>query len=148
MNTGTNEHNLQELAYRIWEAEGCPPGQADRHWKMALEQARMEQETSATGDSFLGDTLASDHLLQDERQYASQNNPFDGQNSSFQEEVMEPPMEAGGSQQPLKNGKRKSAKSKAGETFADQDMAAATQSLKGNSRGKSGKQKPSENILA
>ncbi|WP_234185795.1 DUF2934 domain-containing protein [Shinella sp. NM-101] len=27
-------------AYRIWEAEGCPEGQHDRHWQMAMERVR------------------------------------------------------------------------------------------------------------
>lgn len=143
MNTGKNEHDLRELAYRIWEAEGCPPGQAERHWQMALEQARMEQESYTTGENFLGETIASENLVQDERQYGLQNNPFD-------QEVTQTTMEAEGvstAQQSLdaeqsakSSSKRKTAKSKSNETFASQDTGAST-------RGKSGKRKSSDNIL-
>ena len=31
------EQKIRELAYQLWEAEGRPEGQADRHWFMAIE---------------------------------------------------------------------------------------------------------------
>lgn len=31
------EQTIRELAYQLWEAEGHPDGQADRHWFMAIE---------------------------------------------------------------------------------------------------------------
>lgn len=31
------EQKLRELAYQLWEAEGRPDGQADRHWFEACE---------------------------------------------------------------------------------------------------------------
>lgn len=34
-------------AYRIWEAEGRPEGQHERHWQMAVERVQAEIETSA-----------------------------------------------------------------------------------------------------
>lgn len=143
MNTGINEHELRELAYQIWEAEGCPPGQAERHWQMALEQARLQQEASTTGESFLGEAITSENLIQDERQYGAQNNPF-------VDEITQTTMEADGistPQQPLdsqlpatKGGKRsKGAKSKTNDTLASQDAGASPR--------KPGKRKSSENIL-
>jgi len=37
-----NEARLKEIAYLIWEKEGRPPGQANRHWRMA--QSAIQQE--------------------------------------------------------------------------------------------------------
>lgn len=31
---------IRELAYQIWESEGCPEGQAARHWEMACVLAQ------------------------------------------------------------------------------------------------------------
>lgn len=150
MNTGMNDHNLQELAYRIWEAEGRPFGQAERHWQMAMEQARMGGDnsltgTSASGQSFLGEEITPnnrDDLLQDQRDYATQNNPLDetaqmtmeaeGMNTAEQPLVSSQPSEKIG-------GKRKAkAKAKSTETLADQDISAGR---------KPGKRKSSDNIL-
>ena len=36
------EFRLMEIAYLIWEAEGRPIGQAERHWRMA--KSALEQE--------------------------------------------------------------------------------------------------------
>jgi len=30
-----DEERIRELAYQIWQSEGCPEGQHDRHWEMA-----------------------------------------------------------------------------------------------------------------
>ncbi len=57
MNTRLNEHELRQLAYRIWESEGKPAGQADRHWEMALAQAEAGEDQYVTGESFLGDRI-------------------------------------------------------------------------------------------
>lgn len=38
-----NETRLREIAYLIWEEEGRPPGQADRHWRMAESAIRQEE---------------------------------------------------------------------------------------------------------
>jgi hypothetical protein len=37
-----DEEHIREFAYRIWEQEGCPAGQEDRHWEMAKQIARDE----------------------------------------------------------------------------------------------------------
>lgn len=156
MNTGMNDYDLQELAYRIWEAEGRPVGQAERHWQMALEQAQIQNELSTTGSStsgqsFLGEDMTSDqHLLQDERQYALQNNPLD--------ETAQTTMEATGAntaQQPLVSsqpsekigGKRKTkTKAKSADTLADQDTGSKTETATSKG-GKTGKRKSSNNIF-
>lgn len=43
-----NERRIRELAYQIWEAEGRPEGQHDRHWRMARSLA--EAEAANPGD--------------------------------------------------------------------------------------------------
>lgn len=35
-----NEQTIRELAYQIWEAEGRPEGQQERHWSLAHKLAR------------------------------------------------------------------------------------------------------------
>jgi len=37
-----NEQRIRELAYQIWETEGCPDGQASRHWELAYKLAAIE----------------------------------------------------------------------------------------------------------
>lgn len=37
-----NERRVRELAYQIWESEGRPEGQHDRHWRMARSLAEAE----------------------------------------------------------------------------------------------------------
>lgn len=37
-----SEQRIRELAYQIWETEGCPHGQSDRHWNMARKLAEIE----------------------------------------------------------------------------------------------------------
>lgn len=151
MNTGMNEHSLQALAYQIWEAEGRPLGQADRHWQMAMEQAHMEGDTdtlgtSTAGESFLGDDLTPNDqtLLQDERQYALQNNLLDETSQTTMEaegiNTAEQPLESSPSSEKI-GGKRKTkAKAKSAATLADQDISS-------ESRSKPSKRKSSNNIL-
>jgi Protein of unknown function (DUF2934) len=46
------EQRIREIAYRIWENEGCPPNQAERHWEMArkaIEAEEMERVRIAVG---------------------------------------------------------------------------------------------------
>lgn len=151
MNTRMNEHELKELAYRIWEAEGRPVGQAERHWQIAMEQAGFDDTSmtgaSTSGDSFLGEDITPENpadMLQDERQYGLQNNSLDetaqttmeaeGMNTAEQPLVSSQPSEKIG-------GKRKTkAKANAADTLADQDISAG-------SRSKSRKRKASDNIL-
>lgn len=37
-----HETKVSELAYKIWEVEGKPQGEAARHWQMACELAESE----------------------------------------------------------------------------------------------------------
>jgi Protein of unknown function (DUF2934). len=52
MNTHFQENKVRELAYSIWEAEGRPSGQEERHWYMALQQA---DDGSASEDGFISE---------------------------------------------------------------------------------------------
>ncbi|HLT03521.1 MAG TPA: DUF2934 domain-containing protein [Pseudomonas sp.] len=48
----SNEQTIRELAYQIWEAEGRPDGQQDRHWslahKLSSQVARADTAPPAT----------------------------------------------------------------------------------------------------
>lgn len=37
-----DEKRVREFAYQIWESEGKPAGQEDRHWEMARKLAEAE----------------------------------------------------------------------------------------------------------
>lgn len=39
-----NEQRVQEFAHQIWQSEGCPEGQSDRHWEMACRLAEESDE--------------------------------------------------------------------------------------------------------
>lgn len=42
----SNEYRIRELAYQIWQSEGCPEGQQERHWHMACKLAEAESLAS------------------------------------------------------------------------------------------------------
>jgi hypothetical protein len=37
------EQRIRETAYRLWEEDGRPVGQAERHWEMARKMAEEEE---------------------------------------------------------------------------------------------------------
>ena len=37
-----DDKRIREFAYQIWESEGRPDGQHDRHWEMAHKLAQAE----------------------------------------------------------------------------------------------------------
>jgi Protein of unknown function (DUF2934) len=47
-----SDERIREIAYYIWENEGRPEGQADRHWRTAEEivQAQEAEGTNAEGE--------------------------------------------------------------------------------------------------
>ncbi|WP_041021135.1 DUF2934 domain-containing protein, partial [Pseudomonas sp. SHC52] len=38
----TDDKRIREFAYQIWESEGKPAGQEERHWEMARKLAEAE----------------------------------------------------------------------------------------------------------
>ncbi len=38
----TDDKRIREFAYQIWESEGQPQGQEQRHWEMACKLAEAE----------------------------------------------------------------------------------------------------------
>lgn len=36
------EERIRRRAYQIWQEEGCPPGQEERHWEMARQLVAIE----------------------------------------------------------------------------------------------------------
>lgn len=47
------EERIRETAYFIWLEEGCPEGQAERHWRDAqrIVEAQKPQQKSPEGES-------------------------------------------------------------------------------------------------
>lgn len=39
------EHHIRQLAYDIWQSEGCPEGQDARHWEMACKLVEAQGGT-------------------------------------------------------------------------------------------------------
>ncbi|SDS56105.1 Protein of unknown function [Halopseudomonas litoralis] len=39
-----DEQRIRELAHQIWESEGKPEGQSERHWQMACKLLQSEQQ--------------------------------------------------------------------------------------------------------
>jgi hypothetical protein len=53
-----DEHAIRELARLIWETEGCPEGQQERHWDMATKLAESAAMAPVrTGSRHKVDTL-------------------------------------------------------------------------------------------
>jgi hypothetical protein len=46
----TREQRLREIAHRIWEEEGRPSGEDERHWEMAKEILRNESSEGEDDD--------------------------------------------------------------------------------------------------
>lgn len=40
----SDEDRIRELAYQIWESEGRPEGQTEKHWEMARKLAESENQ--------------------------------------------------------------------------------------------------------
>ncbi|MES2818196.1 MAG: DUF2934 domain-containing protein [Pseudomonadota bacterium] len=43
-----DEQRIRALAYQIWESEGCPEGQEQRHWLMASKLAAAADAPAAS----------------------------------------------------------------------------------------------------
>ncbi|SDA76707.1 Protein of unknown function [Pseudomonas sp. NFPP33] len=43
-----DEQRIREFAFQIWESEGRPHGQHERHWKMASKLAEAEAQAQTT----------------------------------------------------------------------------------------------------
>jgi hypothetical protein len=42
------EERVRQRAYRLWQEEGCPEGQADAHWDKARELVAIEENFDLT----------------------------------------------------------------------------------------------------
>jgi len=40
---GDREHRIREIAYLIWQEEGCPHGRDREHWLKACERVAIEE---------------------------------------------------------------------------------------------------------
>lgn len=73
------DQRIRELAYQIWQSEGCPHGEDDRHWQMACRLAEAEQrspEATPTATSPLpADRLDDDPPASDSSLLAEASDP-------------------------------------------------------------------------
>ena len=56
-----DEKRVREFAFQIWESEGKPEGQAERHWQMAIKLAASEAGVPAANKTVKGKSLAAPH---------------------------------------------------------------------------------------
>jgi hypothetical protein len=72
---------VSELAYSIWESEGRPEGQSDRHWQMAekavetLTLTAVAASMNAEGARTAGGAVGDEELETTLRQAASLDQP-------------------------------------------------------------------------
>ena len=63
----TDEERVRQLAYSIWEAEGRPEGQQQRHWDRALKIVAAEQAAGNDADlEEVGEPLNEPPILEDD----------------------------------------------------------------------------------
>ena len=63
----TDEERVRQLAYSIWEAEGRPEGQQQRHWDRALKIVAAEQAAGNDPDlEEVGEPLDETPILEDD----------------------------------------------------------------------------------
>lgn len=56
------EHRIRNRAYELWESEGRPEGEHDRHWKMALAELGLLDPTTLPVTSGGSDNAEDDAL--------------------------------------------------------------------------------------
>lgn len=62
-----NEERVRNLAYEIWESEGRPEGQQQRHWDMALKIVAAEQAAGMDAElEEVGELVAEPPILEDD----------------------------------------------------------------------------------
>jgi len=52
---------IRELAFSLWEGEGCPEGQEDRHWREAEAALEQDMERKIAEGEPQGESFAEDH---------------------------------------------------------------------------------------
>jgi hypothetical protein len=73
----STEENIREVAYRIWQEEGCPNGRAEIHWERAKERLAIENDdpsvfkAAPSADKTSQD--ASGSALEGERETSNEN---------------------------------------------------------------------------
>ena len=58
----TDDKRIREFAYQIWESEGKPEGQEERHWEMARKLADAEAQAKALAPGKSSKTTGSKSL--------------------------------------------------------------------------------------
>ena len=58
----TDDKRIREFAYQIWESEGKPEGQEERHWEMARKLTDAEAQAKALAPGKSAKTTGSKSL--------------------------------------------------------------------------------------
>ena len=64
-----DEQEIASVAYTIWEREGRPQGQSERHWRIAIDELRAKQ-FSQSGISMEPRTVEDEETRQRSRERA------------------------------------------------------------------------------
>lgn len=51
MQDGNDDERIRERAHQLWERDGMPEGEHERHWRQASEELRAENSGVGSGDS-------------------------------------------------------------------------------------------------
>ncbi len=82
-----NEHRIREFAYQIWQSEGCPDGQAHRHWEMACSLAAADQTAQYTTPSQQKIPDAPQHTTVSNNDMDSVNKPQNAKTKALQKSL-------------------------------------------------------------
>ena len=58
----TNEQRIREYAYQIWESEGKPHGQGERHWSMACTLAKTQADSDISANDNSQQTASTEPI--------------------------------------------------------------------------------------
>ena len=141
MSISINENNLRNLAYQIWESEGRPTDQADRHWFIALNQISTRLSSDGSQDFILETDSNVAHAGSFEEHSISTEHRLSAQ-SHIDIDIPDNAQQSANDQKE-KTGKRKKNKEKL-DIDGIQPSASTTQKT---SRKNSGKNKNNDNIL-
>jgi hypothetical protein len=72
----TEESDVRQKAYELWERDGCPEGAEEFYWRLAQEQleADVEPEDTVISEPVAAEEVESSSEAPSPSQYASENN--------------------------------------------------------------------------
>ena len=117
------DKRIHEIAYLLWEQEGRPHGQDDRHWREAVAQYEAEQAAEARIEGLSGEPAKDEPSTQSEKKPAEAKAEEPAEKTKAAEEPAEKP-KAAKAEEPAEKPKAAKAEEPA-EKRADAGRAAA-----------------------